>query len=431
MALIKKILPRSILRGRVSKGDDVKAFCGRKFEDILDYIYADSLSEGDLTVCRNGMTENIVFVKKNEYDTLGLEFDDSVEIKPRECRNNCIFCFVRQLPQGLRDTLYVKDDDYRLSFISGSYITGTNLNENDIQRIIDYRLSPLYVSVHATDEEVRKFLLGVKKCPPQIELLDRLIKAGITIHAQIVLVGGINDGKQLEKSLADLYEVGVSTVAVVPVGLTGHREGRYHIDPLTREQARAAIELTEDFYRKHVGFCYCSDEMYQIAGLPVRDAEYYGEYEQIENGVGLIPKFTSELCDALSVSPDKKIKRKVGIFTGVSGESTMLKARDLIREKYPDVEINVYVVKNDFFGRSVTVTGLVTATDIIAQYGDVNFEEDFLMIPSVMMKEFEDVFLDGVTLKSLSKRLKKKIVVSHCGGDDFLDAIISGRSKKK
>ncbi len=431
MAFVKKILSESILRGNVFVGDEVKAFCGREFVDILDYIYADSLSEGELTIYRRGEEKKVKFVKENEFDTLGLEFDESVEIKPRECHNNCIFCFVKQLPKGLRDTLYVKDDDYRLSFISGSYITGTNLTETDIQRIIDYKLSPLYVSVHATDEAVRKFLLGIKKCPPQTELIDRLIKAGITIHAQIVLVGGINDGKQLEKSLADLYALGVSTVAVVPVGLTGHREGKYHIDPLTKEQARDAIELTESFYRSHPSFCYCSDEMYQIAELPVRDAEYYGQYEQIENGVGVISKFMSELNDAISFAPDKKIKRKIGIITGVSGESSMIRARDAVNEKYPDVQINIYVVKNDFFGRSVTVTGLVTATDIIAQYGKNTFKEDFLMIPSVMLKEFEDVFLDGITLKELSKKLRKRIVVSHCGGEDFLEAIVSGRSKKR
>lgn len=431
MAFVKKILSESVLRGKISTGDEVLFFDDRPFTDILDYIYADSKQSGYVTIKRKGEEKVVFFEKQGDYDTLGLEFDDSVEIKPIECRNNCIFCFVRQLPKGMRDSLYVKDDDYRLSFISGSYITCTNLQEKDMQRILDYKLSPLYVSVHATDENVRKFLLGIKKCPNQIEQMKRLIGGGITIHAQIVLVGGINDGEILAKSLFDLYEIGVKTVAIVPVGLTGYREGRYPISPLTKEQAAAAVDEVEAFYKSHPGFCYCSDEMYQIACRPIRGEEYYGQYEQIENGVGLISKFLSELDFALELAPEKKLKRKVGIITGVSGESTMIKARTAITKKYPNVEINVYVVKNDFFGRTVTVTGLVTATDIIKQYGDRHFTEDFLMVPSVMMKEFEDVFLDGKTLHDLSKALKKKILVSHCTGEDFLSVILEGRSKKR
>lgn len=431
MAIVKKVLSHSVLHGKISVGDEVLYFDDRAFSDILDYIFADSKQSGSLSIKHKGAEKVIYYEKENDYDTLGLEFDDSIEIKPIECHNNCIFCFVRQLPKGMRDTLYVKDDDYRLSFISGSYITCTNLQEKDMQRILDYKLSPLYVSVHATDENVRKFLLGIKKCPDQMQQLNRLIGGGITVHAQIVLVGGINDGEILAKSLRDLYEIGVKTVAIVPVGLTGHREGRYPLSSLTKEQAGAAIDEVESFYTAHPGFCYCSDEMYQIAERPVRGEDYYGQYEQIENGVGLISKFLSELDLALELAPDKKLKRKIGIITGVSGESTMIKAREAVRKKYPNVEINIYVVKNDFFGRTVTVTGLVTATDIIKQYGDRHFTEDFLMIPSVMMKEFEDVFLDGKTLHELSKALKKKILVSHCMGEDFLYVILEGRSKKR
>ena len=430
MAKITKVLKGSVLAGKVKKGDDVVAFGEHRFEDILDYIYADSLPEGTVSVQKNGQTVVIDYCKENEYDTLGLEFDDSIEIVPRECHNNCIFCFVQQLPEGMRDTLYIKDDDYRLSFISGSYITCTNLREEDMQRILEYKLSPLYVSVHATDEDVRKYLLGIKRCTPQMEQLKRLIGGGIMIHAQIVLVGGINDGDILRKSLKDLREVGVETVAVVPVGLTEHREGKKDIHTLTKEQAADAVDIVESFYKQNIGFCYCSDEMYQIAGRKVPDASYYGEYEQIENGVGLISKFIDELKYALTVTKEKHIKRSIGIFTGVSGESTMVQATKLVEEKFPGIKFTIYVVKNDFFGRTVTVTGLVTATDILNQYGGKEYEEDFFMIPSVMMKEFENVFLDGTDLKTLQKKMGKKILVAKCTGDDFLRVVLSGRSSK-
>lgn len=426
MAKIVGINKKSPLIGTLRQGDEILSIDGRPFCDLLDYAYADSLDEGVITVKREGETIDCHFVKSPS-ETLGLSFDESVEITPIECRNNCIFCFVKQLPQGLRKTLYVKDDDYRLSFICGSYITCTNLSEKDIARIIDYRLSPLYISVHATDEEVRKTLLGIKRCPEQMPLLRRLISAGITIHAQIVLVGGINDGEILKKSLNDLCETGVSTVAIVPVGLTGHRQGLYDIKPLCQQQAAEAIKITESFFVKHPGFCYCSDEMYQIAGLDVPSPEYYGSYDQIENGVGLIAKFLDELRYAIDNARKPLRKRKIALFTGVSAEKVMNKAKQMVEGRFDNVEVNVYPVKNHFFGESVTVTGLVTATDIIRSYGDKKFEEDYIQIPSIMLKEFGDVFLDDMSVEQLSKALNKKIVVAHPDGEGFLRGLLRGR----
>jgi putative radical SAM enzyme (TIGR03279 family) len=427
MPKITKVSRNGVLYGKVGRGDEITDFSGREFVDILDYIYADSLDEGTVTAVSNGNKTVINYKKEYDDDTLGLEFDDSVAIKPRVCRNNCIFCFVQQLPKGLRDTLYIKDDDYRLSFVSGSYITCTNLSEKDIDRILEYRLSPLYVSVHATDEETRKKILGVVKAPEQMPILKRFVGGGITIHAQIVLVAGINDGEILKKSLCDLYSVGIKTVAIVPVGLTGYREGKYKISPLNASQAGSAIDITESFYNLHAGFCYCSDEMYQIAGRKIPGAEYYGAYEQIENGVGLIAKFEAELVSALAAAPKKVRAGKVGLFTGVSGYPTMERAKNLIESAYPNIKINIYTVENDFFGRTVVVTGLVTATDIIKQYGGKKFEEDFLMIPNVMLKEFETVFLDDISVKQLSRKLRKKIKITRCTGESYLNTVIRGR----
>lgn len=429
MAKIRAILDESVIEKEVKVGEEVVSFNGHPFEDVLDYIYADSSDKCVIEVVNEkGEKREVYAVKQSDCYTLGLEFDESVEITPRECHNNCIFCFVRQLPKNLRETLYIRDDDYRLSFISGSYITCTNLQEKDILRIIEYRLSPLYVSVHATDPEVHKYLLGIKKCPDQMQILKRLIDNGIKIHAQIVMVGGINDGEILQKSISELYGIGVSTLAIVPVGLTSHREGLTTIEPLTINQASNAIDIAEAFYTDHPNFCYCSDEMYQIARRDVKDAGYYGEYEQIENGVGLISKFLSELGDALDYAP-KKCHRKVGVFTGISGVSTMEKAKTMLQQKYKKLELNIYPVKNTFFGETVTVTGLITATDIIKSYGTTKFYEEFLIIPQVMLKEFETVFLDNTTVDALSKTLKKKIVVSASTGESFLETIIYGDKK--
>lgn len=422
MAKIINISNNSPLFGKIAVNDEIIKFDERDFIDVLDYIYADSQLSGSLTIKTENGEKIVDYEKFQESDSLGLEFDSSVDINAIECCNNCIFCFVKQLPEGLRDTLYIKDDDYRLSFISGSYITCSNLKEQDIQRIIDYKLSPLYVSVHATDETVRKFLLGVKKIPNIMDIMKRLIDANIKLHTQIVLVGGINDKEILQKSLSELYDIGVSSVAVVPVGLTTFRENLHNISPLNQVQAQETIKLVESFYDTHKYFCYCSDEMYQIAKMEVKGEEYYGNYDQIENGVGLIAKFLSEIQEAMNTKP-KKIKRSVGVFTGVSGESILIKAKEIINKNYPKLNINIYPVKNKFFGETVTVTGLVTASDIISSYGNKKFTEKYLLIPSIMLKEFETVFLDNTSVKDLSKALKKKIRVISPNGIGFVNGL--------
>lgn len=428
MAKIINISAESVIYGQVEIGEEVISFNNRPFEDILDYIYADSLDHCILKIKdKKGLVRDVDVNKQSDFYTLGLEFDNSVEITPKECHNNCIFCFVRQLPKKLRKSLYIRDDDYRLSFISGSYITCTNLEEKDILRIIEYRLSPLYISVHSTNEEIRKKMLGIKQCLDFMGLLKKLIYSGIVIHAQIVLIAGMNDGENLYNSLTDLYNIGVQTVAVVPVGLTNHRQGLIEINPINIEQAKNAIEITEKFNLEHSPFCYCSDEMYQIADWEIPPYDYYGNFDQIENGVGLVSKFLYEFEEALQYAP-KHCHRKAGIFTGISGIATMEKVKKLIENKYKKTELNIYPVKNTFFGESVTVTGLITASDIINSYGKNNFDEDYLIIPSVMLKEFETVFLDNLSIEDLGKSLNKKILVSPVSGEEFLETFIYGEN---
>ncbi len=425
MAKVISVNPQGLLYGKIKAGEEVTSFDGKPFVDILDYIYADASDNCKLTVFdKSGKQREVVAKKTCGGDTMGLEFDSNVEITPKECRNNCIFCFVNQLPKGMRDTLYVKDDDYRLSFVSGSYITCTNLSESDIARIIEYKLSPLYVSVHATDEELHKRMLGIKKAANQMDIVKRLTANGITLHAQIVLVPDINDGEYLQKSLEELFAAKVKSVAIVPVGLTGHREGQPDIRPLNKQDAIQVIDMVEAFYKKHPFFCYAADEMYQKAGRAVRNADYYGDYPQIENGVGLITKFLDEIKDALNYAP-KKLSKTIGVITGVSGKDTMLAIKQLLEAKWKRFKMDVYPIENTFFGKSVTVTGLVTASDILRQLEGAPLADE-LIIPSVMLKEFETVFLDGMSLKELSTKLKRKIIVSAVTGDCFLDTITYG-----
>ncbi len=427
MAKVLSVEPYSIVKKKISVGDDVVAFGDRKFIDLLDYSFAESQEEGAITIIRDGKEKVIKFKNPDGMGQLGLTFDSSVEIVPKLCHNNCIFCFVRQLPKNLRKTLYVKDDDYRLSFICGSYITCTNFTEEDVERILYYKLSPLYISVHATDKAVQKKLLGIKKDFDQLSLLRRFHENGIKFHTQIVLVPGINDGDILDKSLRDLAEVGAETVAVVPVGLTGHRDGLAEVKRVDKKVANACIDACESFFKTHEGFCYCSDEMYLIAERDIPEASYYGNYPQIENGVGLIAKFFEDFNEELSYAP-KTVQKTVGIFTGVSGEGTMIKAKNMLEARFPNVHIHIYTVKNRFFGESVTVTGLVTATDIIAQYGDMVTEDSYYLVPSVMLKEFGNQFLDDTTVEELSEKLNKKIIVASAGGDGFVRGVLYGES---
>lgn len=408
MAKIVSVNPQGVLYKKVKVGDIVTAFDDRPFEDILDYIFADGNLRCKISLIgKDNKSYEVVIEKDFSGDTLGLEFDESVEITPKECHNNCIFCFVNQLPKGMRDTLYIKDDDYRLSFISGSYISCTNLSPKDIKRIIEYKLSPLYVSVHCSDEELRKKMLGIKKADNQMEIIRKLTDSGIDIHAQIVLVPEVNDGEVLQNSLKDLYNANVKSVAVVPVGLTSYREQLVQIKLLSQVQALNAIETIETFYQAHPYFCYASDELYQIGKIEVKDGSYYGDYDQIENGVGLITKFLDELAESLEYAP-KKLRKTIGIITGVSGLTTMEKAKAMLCHRWKNLKVNIYPIKNTFFGETVTVSGLITASDILKELETKELLEDELIIPSVMLKEFESVFLDGISLVELKKSLIKR-----------------------
>ncbi|MBQ3754978.1 MAG: DUF512 domain-containing protein, partial [Clostridia bacterium] len=297
-------------------GDDLVKLAGYKVQDDLDYLFYDNEQRFDAEIIRGGKQKTIS-VKKKVGESLELEFD--YEMKPVVCKNHCIFCFVDQLPKNMRESLYVKDDDYRYSFMCGSYVTMTNVTDEDIERIVRLKLSPLYISVHAYDNEIRKFML---KNPNTVKLIDQmryLGEHGIVMHTQLVVVPGINDGKVLEDSIRGLHTIkGVETVAVVPVGLTGHRNGLSDLNCVNEENARETIKMVEALHVELGGFCWCSDEYYVKANIDVKDGKYYGAYEQIENGVGLLAEFKENFEYELEETPDCKLNKRIDMITGVS-----------------------------------------------------------------------------------------------------------------
>lgn len=397
-------------------GDEIVEFNGEKALDMLDVAYYDSQSEFNVAVMRDGQRLEFA-IKKDEWDSMGWDFCEQCYIEPRWCANKCIFCFVDQLPKGQRKTLYVKDDDWRLSFATGNYVTLTNVSEREIQRMLDKKFSPLYISVHATDDEMRRLLLGNPKAQPIMPLLKRLTDAGIVLHTQVVMVPGYNDSEVLKKTVEDLYSLYpmVETLAIVPVGLTGHRENLPCLPTVDSKVANETIDFVEHFaegvFAKHgKHFVFCSDEMYVYANRELPDFDYYDDFEQIENGVGLIADLRYQFNLALEDSTKAK-KEGFTIVTGVSASPYIGQLLDIARKQFDGVNVNVLTVVNKFFGSSVTVAGLLTGGDIAEAVNGFAQCNEVLLLPSVMLRETEDVFLDGMSLDELKKQTGKKIQI--------------------
>ena len=408
-----KTLGRAARHAGLRVGDELTSLGGTPVEDVLDCLYYDGEEKFDAEVVRGGK-KRVFRIKKSADEPLGIELEE--EMRPMRCRNKCVFCFVDQLPKGMRESLYVKDDDYRYSFISGSYVTLTNLSDGDVDRVIRLHLSPIYISVHAFDGEVRRRLVTNPNTDKLIERMEKLGANGIKMHTQLVVVPGINDGAELEKSIRGLHSVeGVESVAVVPVGLTAHREGLARLRVATKEESLAAVALTEKLNEEFGGFCWCSDEYYIKAGLPPREYGYYGDFEQIENGVGLFAEFYDNVDYELSERADMRLGKKLALITGVD-------FAPYLKEKMKEVDAKlgtsstVFGIINHFFGETITVAGLVTAGDIMAQADCTGM--DAAVIPDNMLKEFGNVFLDNVTVSEVERALGVPvIVVSHSGAD--------------
>ena len=403
-------------------GDELLGFNGEQIVDVLDYAFYDSQEEFTLNL-RTKQGEKVdIDIEKEEDESLGLELDESVQLEPMRCKNKCLFCFVDQLPKGMRDTLYVKDDDYRLSFVSGNYVTLSNIGQKELDRIAKLRLSPLYISVHAFDREIKTKLVSNPESAKVFDKMDFLANHGITMHTQIVLCKNINDEKVLDKTLEELYKryPSVKTVAVIPVGLTGHRQKLYPLESFGKEDAVKVIAQVEEFNKKAGGeFCWCSDEFYIKAEKQLPPYESYGDFDQIENGVGLCAEFEEEFLSALDEVGGSKAELNIASVTGQSFKDILKSLCEKLKDKYPNVNLRVKDIYNDFFGRSITVAGLITAGDIIKQFKDA---PEYTIIPSNMLREFTDTFLDGITVSELEKALGTHIVVSH-GGEDYVKII--------
>lgn len=414
----------------LEKGDSILAFDGEEAVDVLDYEYYEGQETFNITVLTKDGEKVDVDIEKDLDETLGLTFDESAYLKSRACRNKCIFCFVDQLPKGMRKSLYFKDDDWRMSFAAGNYVTFTNLTEKEIQRILSKKFSPLYVSVHASDDNVRRAMLQNKTAQDIMPLLKRFADAGITMHTQIVLCPGVNDGEVLQKTMDDLYALYpyVNTLAVVPVGLTKFRDGLTQVKPLDEEDAKKVLEMTDRFAQKckeenGCRFVYCSDEFYLKAKKDFPTYGEYGSFSQIEDGVGLITKFKKEFDDAVKNFTSAK-EGSFTLVTGVSAYPFIKNLADELKEKF-GVKCQVIRVENEFFGKSVTVSGLLTARDILAALSKTEVG-DTVLLPRVLLREIKDVFLDDVTLDEFKKAVGRKVETVENDGADFCRKMLKG-----
>ena len=408
------------LRGIVEPGDELLSINGHEIRDVLDYKYWSY--ETELTL--EFRTAGLVRVDKDEGEDLGLNFEDYLMDKPTGCANRCIFCFVDQLPGGLRSTLYFKDDDARLSFLTGNYITATNLSPRELQRICELRVSPLNISVHATNGELRARMLQNKRGAEIMDILRRFAAAGIYMDCQIVLCPGWNDGAELQRSMEDLASLypAVGSVSIVPVGLTAHRQGLTELRPFDKAGARATISQVEAFAKKCLAehdcrIFACSDELYLKAELPIPAEREYEGYPQLENGVGLLRLLMEEFDYALETT-DERPKKPFSIATGVSAAPFMEKLC-----AKAGAEARVYAIKNDFFGQTVDVAGLTTGQDLVKNLRGQELGE-FLLIPAVMLRHGETVFLDDLSVEELSNTLGVPVIPVENDGEALLNAML-------
>lgn len=428
--LISKVDPGSIGEElELEPGDCVLTINGNPIEDIFDYEYYVN-SPSMLMTVRKADGEEWELDIENDYEDLGLTFENGLMSEYQSCSNKCIFCFIDQMPPGMRETLYFKDDDTRLSFLQGNYVTLTNLKEKDIERIIRFKLAPINISVQTTNPELRCKMLHNRFAGQSLKLIDRLYEAGTPMNGQIVLCKGVNDGEELKRSIEDLtkYIPCMQSVSVVPVGLSKYRDGLYPLEPFTKEDACQVIDLIEmwqkKLYKEHgIHFIHASDEWYILAERPLPEEERYDGYIQLENGVGMLRLLASEVEEALKGYSDDGQNRTVSIATGRLPYPYIKKYAGWINEKFPGRTIHIYPIRNDFFGESITVSGLLTGQDVIAQLKGKELGE-YLLLPVNMFRSGETVFLDDLTAEDAEKALQVKVRIVKSSGRDFVKAVL-------
>ena len=416
----------------IEVGDLLISINGEPIHDIIEYRFLLSDEYLEVEIQKQNREVYIYEIEKDYEDDLGIEFTNPIIDKAKSCRNKCVFCFIDQLPKGMRETLYFKDDDSRLSFLQGNFVTLTNMSEEDINNIIKYRISPINISVHTTNPELRKTMIKNKFAGNLYSIMERLAEAQIQMNCQIVLCPGYNDKEELERTVSDLTKLYpyVNSAAAVPVGITKHREHLPNLEIFNEKTAGETIDQVDKLQKKYLKelgtrFIFLSDEFYIMANRKLLDYDEYEGFIQFENGVGMISKFEREIKDYLeNLSEDHKSKiKKVSIATGHSAYEFMCEMAKCIMEKCPNVQIDVYKIINNFFGDTITVSGLVTATDIIDQLKDKNLGET-LYIPRSMLKADEEIFLDNITLENLSDIMGLEVVPCLNEGKDFIDKIL-------
>ena len=413
----------------LESGDILLEINGNKIEDVFDYHYLMNEEYVELLVRKADGEEWELEIEKEYEEDLGVTFENGMMDDYRHCTNKCIFCFIDQMPPGMRETLYFKDDDARLSFLQGNYVTLTNLKEKDVDKIIKYKLSPINISFQTTNPELRCKMLHNRFAGDSLKIVDKLVESGITINGQIVLCKNWNDGEELERSLADLYKYvpNLQSVSVVPVGLSKFRDGLEPLEPFTKEDAKRVIDQIEKWQKKAyeeygLHFIHASDEWYLLAEEELPKEESYDGYLQLENGVGMLRLLETEFYDALDGKKGDAVPRKVSIATGKLAAPFIRNLMNRLTDKFTNTEVMIYDITNEFFGERITVAGLITGQDLKKQLKDVDLGEK-LLLPCHMLRSGEEVFLDDVTVTELSEYLQIPIEIVDSDGAVLLNHV--------
>lgn len=428
--VIRKVFPDSIAEEmELVPGDELISINGQPIEDVFDYHYLVNDEYLEILVRKADGEEWELEIEKDLEEDLGVEFENSLMDEYRSCRNHCIFCFIDQMPPGMRETLYFKDDDSRLSFLQGNYVTLTNMSDHDIDRVIRYHLAPINISFQTTNPKLRCEMLHNRFAGDIFPKVDRLFQAGIEMNGQVVLCKGVNDGEELERTIRDLsgYLPHLKSVSVVPVGLSKYREGLHPLEPFNREDALGVLETVHRWQKKlyeqyGLHFIHCSDEWYILAGLPLPEEERYDGYLQLENGVGMLRLLEEEVQEELAHRKGDERVRRVSIATGKLAAPFIQENVERVRTVYGNVEAQVYPIRNDFFGELITVSGLITGQDLKEQLKGKDLGE-CLLIPCNMLRAGENVFLDDVTVEEVEEQLGVPVAVVDEDGVSFVHAL--------
>ena len=435
--IVKVVLPGSIAEElEIEPGDRLLSINGNEIEDVFDYHFYVNDEYLTILIRKSYGEEWELEIEKDYEEDLGIEFEQGLMDEYRSCRNKCMFCFIDQMPKGMRDTLYFKDDDSRLSFLQGNYVTLTNMSDHDIDRIIRYHLEPINISFHTTNPKLRCRMLCNRFAGEALKKVDRLYDGGIRMNGQIVLCRGINDGEELEKSIQDMsrYIPYLESVSVVPVGLTKYREGLYPLEPFTKEDAKEVLGIIHRwqdrlYERKGTHFIHAGDEWYMLAEEELPKEERYDGYLQLENGVGMLRLLSDEFEESYRKLAGDDKTREVSIATGKLAYPFIRDFAVRLMEKYSNTKVHVYSIENRFFGELITVSGLITGQDLIEQLKDRPLGEK-LLLPCNMFRSGEEVFLDDITLSELSEALQVRADIVKSSGQDFIEAILDSQMRR-